>query len=700
MRLILKVCVGTLMTVFLYTIILSTNVKAIEVSEPDEIRRYGDYKGEVYYYNNQGTSEMMSPDTYRNLRRIKRIDLTGAEKITATISGNVYRACCDKRGEYQNYNVYIAIDTDESNLTTPQIKEIDPPLTGTHLVTSLVRFKAAEPCYHCGGIPVTFCANKELVVYKRLPVIVKQPSAVTCDVGGKVQFNVEAKDAVSYVWKKRVGDSYVNLMDGENYGGSIVTGARTPTLSIENVIYEDNSSEYKCEMKTADGYMNETVAAVLSVNAIIETPPSDPGNTPGSGEGTTAEPTVIPTVIPTAVPTVEPTAVPTVEPTAVPTVEPTVTPTVMPPANPTSVPTVSPSVAPTVIPTVKPSETPHVVPTDSPRVNPTVQPTASPTKQPTKSPATSPTAAPTKRPSSDANKDGTLVPNLKPTAKPTYGPPSASSSSSTGISDDKNNPAQNGKTNDKSSSAIANGVKNVIPVIPADDTKNQKKNTGNQNESGSAQAGSNGPKSAKSVSDARKPKGATGRESGSSSQMQKVRTVTKDGIVYVYDDEGEDPKYIGSAEEYKESENVVLDDYYDDPGYIEGHEKNAQKSEAKLSGPLLYVVVSLSSLLGIAIIIFVLFFGVIVEGECEDKDEVFDFCFIRVVYRKDGKWCINLSEVFEENAVVRLKFGILFSVIFKEWEIQGCTTGTYEGEITELIEQKMLMYRRKIRRKL
>ena len=67
---------------------------------------------------------------------------------------------------------------------------------------------------------------------------------------------------------------------------------------------------------------------------------------------------------------------------------------------------------------------------------------------------------------------------------------------------------------------------------------------------------------------------------------------------------------------------------------------------------------------------------------------------------REGKWCLNLGTAFDDNAVLKLRVGLLFAVIFEEWDMTGEVYGMYEGEITAAVEQGMLLYRKNIRRSL
>ena len=54
--------------------------------------------------------------------------------------------------------------------------------------------------------------------------------------------------------------------------------------------------------------------------------------------------------------------------------------------------------------------------------------------------------------------------------------------------------------------------------------------------------------------------------------------------------------------------------------------------------------------------------------------------------------------MFEENAVVRLRLGILFVIVFKELRLDGIVNGATKGIVSGEISQKMFLYRKRIRR--
>ena len=85
---------------------------------------------------------------------------------------------------------------------------------------------------------------------------------------------------------------------------------------------------------------------------------------------------------------------------------------------------------------------------------------------------------------------------------------------------------------------------------------------------------------------------------------------------------------------------------------------------------------------------------VVWEGYTPDEVDA-----VRIMLRREGNWYINLSSLFDDNAVVKLRIGILFARIFDGWELTGDTKGVYEGTVTGLICQNMEMHRKDIRRK-
>ena len=174
----------------------------------------------------------------------------------------------------------------------------------------------------------------------------------------------------------------------------------------------------------------------------------------------------------------------------------------------------------------------------------------------------------------------------------------------------------------------------------------------------------------------------------------------KNGVLYIVDD---DTGPVGTDRDLPDGE-VVTEDVEAEEAYSASDlaidEELKQKSLEKgffdtLPG---FLVIGAIALLLLLLALFFLFFGVIVSGEVEEHDEVFELCALRIMMRHDGNWCVNLGSAFDDNAVLKLRIGLLFAVIFAGWDLIGKTAGLYEGEVKGQVEQGMLLYRKNIRR--
>ena len=205
--------------------------------------------------------------------------------------------------------------------------------------------------------------------------------------------------------------------------------------------------------------------------------------------------------------------------------------------------------------------------------------------------------------------------------------------------------------------------------------------------------------------------GGSGRSSGagsketvsksSSSKTLGKGSVMKDGVLYVFDDDAGNPvisKNAGSGEIGNEENTEEEMQYAASDLALDGQlrEKEFQKGFWETWPG--YAVIIGSAVILLAIVLFFLFFGVIVFGEAEEHDEVFELCSVRIMKRRDGNWCVNLGNAFDDNAVVRLRIGILFAIFFNGWDVNGEVEGIYEGQISGQAEQNMMFYRRNIRR--
>lgn len=202
----------------------------------------------------------------------------------------------------------------------------------------------------------------------------------------------------------------------------------------------------------------------------------------------------------------------------------------------------------------------------------------------------------------------------------------------------------------------------------------------------------------------RLPAGDDKSASASSSSLSRkspgANYVMKNGVLYIVDDEDTavDSGEKNGGEEIRSEESEVVSEYSADDLAIEGNLYSARQEKSFWSTTPGYLVIGVSALLLLILTLFFLFFGVIVCGEVEEHDEVFELCGIRLMQWHKGSWQVNLGCAFDENAVVKLHIGLLFALIFAEWDITGKSKGIYEGETGAPAGRGMLMYRKNIRR--
>ncbi len=189
---------------------------------------------------------------------------------------------------------------------------------------------------------------------------------------------------------------------------------------------------------------------------------------------------------------------------------------------------------------------------------------------------------------------------------------------------------------------------------------------------------------------------STGRYSGKLGNNY----VTRNGVLYIVDDdsapvgtEGEENINEQKEESHENEEAYSASDLAD---YAKLQSQNKEKGFWQtIPG---YVTIGAIALAVLLAILFFLFFGVIVFGEVEEHDEVFELCLIRLMKRREGEWCVDLGSAFDDNAVLKLRIGLLFAVIFDGWDITCQTHGVYEGHVEAVIGQPLMVYRKKIRR--
>lgn len=588
------------------------------------------------------------------------LDLRNASHIKYDLY-EAYNYCCPaNRGKTtRSYTCSVngassISSTNTSDMYLPNVEWNDGVLTID------VELKNGEACPSCGRIMQIKYGISRVRVYRYTPKIKSQPQSMQACEGGSLTYSCQSDYATGYQWQVLSDGSYVNINDGTNSNGSIYSGTGSSNLAVSNVSAKDNGNIYRCVVM---GVSNQSLAsndAALSVESVN-----------------------IPSATPTIVPTIEPTITPTITPTKVP--EPIVTATPTPIITPK--PTASPKNEPEVTPTPTPEPTRTAEDTPIPTVSPTPKPSVTATPVPTT--IVQPTKSPTRVPSKPDNP----IPNSPSTSSSSYiiyvpiipNQPSTSTSSSSYISTDSSSSSSSaiGTIYEDVSEDDEDDYANIIPGGPSTSSKSStsKSSSGKDKQQADMQTDN--------------------KHAGTSYRVNKsdvAKTIMKNGVLYIYDEDDDLDKL--SFED--DNEGIVEEEYELENAYTENDlmQKEAIDitKENKALGVGAYIGIGIAFVLVLLLLIFGLFFGVIVEGECEEHDDVFDICGIRWLYRKEGSWCVNLGEVFEENAVVRLRLGLLFVLIFADTELVGYVSGINAGDVCGDISQKMLLYRKRIRR--
>ena len=118
-----------------------------------------------------------------------------------------------------------------------------------------------------------------------------------------------------------------------------------------------------------------------------------------------------------------------------------------------------------------------------------------------------------------------------------------------------------------------------------------------------------------------------------------------------------------------------------------------------MSDDIIYLLVIAALVTGISgAFIFLSFYCVLIYAALEEGDEVFDFCGIGVVRMKNRKWIINGRSIFDENAVVKVRYGFMFRELFWDWDIWIDSDGQKKGFSKGVVAKETCFLRRKIRR--
>lgn len=98
------------------------------------------------------------------------------------------------------------------------------------------------------------------------------------------------------------------------------------------------------------------------------------------------------------------------------------------------------------------------------------------------------------------------------------------------------------------------------------------------------------------------------------------------------------------------------------------------------------------------LLIFSSFFIARVYGAVEESDEINELCLVRCIKYRSGKWVIEVADIFDENAVVLIKYGWIFLNLYSNWEISVITNGMKSGVIRGQIDSNYKLFRKRIRR--
>ncbi len=286
--------------------------------------------------------------------------------------------------------------------------------------------------------------------------------------------------------------------------------------------------------------------------------------------------------------------------------------------------------------------------------------------------------------------------------KTEYSPASSSSSyvlpgSSTSTGQSKPSSSTSTQSGGKGNESHTGGG---VTVSAGGDTKIIATDPGGLNGNTSAMSKTGGTSRPSGTSSKGVASSSSGRGSSSNSVTRRngENYVMKNGILYVIDD---DTLPVGTEEGGKEerletAENENL--YQASDLAMDGQVQDMEYERGFFKTPAGYATIAAAAFLLLLLLVFLLFFGVIVFGEAEEHDEVFEFCALRLMRRREGNWYVSLGNAFDDNAVIKLRIGLIFAVIFEGWDIVGEVSGTYEGQIKGQVEQGMMLYRKSVRR--
>lgn len=204
------------------------------------------------------------------------------------------------------WSVQLFVDVAATPTPTPTTAPTAAPTTGTTTAPTNTPTPTNTPAPTAGA-----------------PIITKQPTKETVEVGGSATFVANATGWAWCAWRFLSPDGKTEVIfdvTADKFPGLTITGGNSTTMYLTNIPMELNGWKAVCLFSSATNLWTYTDGtAVITVNAAATPTPS-----PTPEPTATPEPTVTPTPTPTEAPTPTPTAVPAaVVETPTPSPEPT-----------------------------------------------------------------------------------------------------------------------------------------------------------------------------------------------------------------------------------------------------------------------------------------------------------------------------------------------------------------------------------------
>ncbi len=271
------------------------------------------------------------------------------------------------------------------------------------------------------------------------------------------------------------------------------------------------------------------------------------------------------------------------------------------------------------------------------------------------------------------------------TSSSAYKPPGGSSSQPKSSSSVTSSSSSGGGSTFKGD-IIPGSSSNHTPIIGGDDSSSSSKKR-------SSSSGKNTPGRPASSS------GSTGY-SNRSDQKPGSSYITKNGVLYIVDDYNDSVAVDnGGSEDDIRVESTERENMYSEADLaIDGELYEMDATKGFFDTAWGRAVIIGGAVLILLLLLFFLMFGVVVFGEVEEHDDVFDLCGIRLLRWRNKNWSVKLGKGFDDNAVLTLRVGLVFALIFEDWELVGESSGMYEGNVRGQIKQGMMLYRKNVRR--